>query len=146
MAVNTTFQKLAEKIINTYERGLPVDGVIWTQNHVSELIAEEIAAMATADALKNSQEGETTYANDQFISTYKNQSITFDSTLKKYYTPLPASPAAIPGNSSIIITPTGSSRIQIIMMRNRDRFAHSMLDNIPGVILAYVENLSLIHI
>lgn len=131
---------LAEKIQTTYYRGIASDDVAFTLRHIAQLCAEEIAAMATTNAFENSRGGETTFANDQFISTYTNQTVSFSTDLQSSYVALPASPAGIPATSGITIIPYGARKVQIIMMKQKDRFSQSFLDPIPNVILAWVEN------
>lgn len=135
-----TFQMLAEKIQTTYERGIAEEDAVFSLPHIAQLAAEEIAAIATQNALENSKSGETTYSNDQFITTYTNIALTFSSALQSWLIAIPSQFSAIPGTSGVTIIPYGARKVQIVMMKNKDRFAQSMLDPIPGVILAYMEN------
>lgn len=135
------FRTLSEKILTTYSRGIRNQEASFSLKHVAQLIAEEIAAMATRNAIENSNNGETFYTNDTFISTYTAQPVTFDSVLNTYYTPLPAIPAGLPGNREVAaVIPTGTRKFQFVALKNKDRFMNDFLTAIPGVVYYYIEN------
>lgn len=142
----TTFQQLAEKISTTFYEGIPNDEVKFSLVHIAQLAAEEIAAMAIQDAYGNSKLQEATFSNDQFITTYTGLDVLIDPVQNLKYVPLPASPASLPIGREIQaispVNPAGQSsrKVQIVMMRNKDRFMQNYLDPIPGVVLGFVQN------
>lgn len=139
----TTYRKLAQEIQTLYYRSIPSDDVAFSLRFIAEMCANDVAYQARKNAFENSNAGETTYSNDTFTSTFTNQAVLFDTTLKQQYTVLPQIPAALPNNQEITsITPLGifGRRRQIVMMKNKDKFMQNMLEQIPDFILAYIEN------
>lgn len=137
----TTYRQLAEKIQTTYYRGIASDQSTYSLRHIAQLCAEEIASAANRNAIEKSNMGETTYANDTFITTYTNLPVVTDSALKVKYVTLPATPTALPNNQEVqAIWPYGSRKVQIMPIKNKDRFAQNYLDPIPGVVMYYIQN------
>ena len=92
----TTYRKLSQLIIDRHYQGIPNDDAQITLRHVAELIAIEVAFAATKSAFLNSQAGEATYANDQFVSVFNNIGLQTDDVTKEKYVLLPATPAGLP--------------------------------------------------
>lgn len=139
----TTYYKISEQIRTILSNGIANDDFRFSLRYIAELVAQEVAVEARKDAFENSNAGETTFANDAFISTFTNVAVLYDSTLKQSYSVMPSTPISLPkGQGMPSITPLGiqGRRRQIIMMQNKDKFMQDMLSPIKGVILAYIEN------
>lgn len=140
---STTYAKISEQISTIFFNGIPNDEARFSQRFIAELVAQEIASQARRNAFENSAQGETTYANDSFTSTFTNIAVSIDTVLNQKYSVLPSLPAALPNNQEIVaITPLGikGRRRQIIMMKNKDKFMQDLIGVIRGTILAYIEN------
>jgi hypothetical protein len=138
-----TYQKISEQIRTMLYGGIPSDDAAFSLRYIAELVAQEVAFQARKNAFENSNNGETTYANDTFTSTFKNVNVAYDSVLKQNYSTLPQIPAALPNNQEIVnITPLGiqGRRRQIVLMKNKDKFMQDMLPAVKGFILAYIED------
>ena len=138
-----TYQQISEQIRTMLYDGIPSDDAAFSLRFIAELVAQEVAVQARKNAFENSNAGETTYANDTFTSTFKNVTVTYNSTLKQNYSVLPQIPAALPNNQEIVnITPVGilGRRRQIVLMKNKDKFMQDMLPPVRGFILAYIED------
>lgn len=141
----STYRIQSEKILTEFYRGTRSDDANFSQRFVAQLISEEYAALTRQNAIENSQMGETTYANDTFISTFKNITVLTEPTLLYKYIPLPAIPTALPCNQEIQkIWPVGSRKIQIVLIANRSKFSQDLLPPMRGFVLAYVENGNLV--
>lgn len=139
----TTYRKLSQIIRDTYYKGEPNDDANFGLRYFAELIAQEVAMFATIDAFQNSNQGEATYANDQFISVFKNQPIVIDGDEK--YTLLPATPAGLPKNREITeVSITGNKCLNVIPHRNYASFTQSLLGIPVGMVLYKIENGKLI--
>jgi len=139
----TTYKKISEQIRTLYYKGVPSDDANFSLRYIAELVAQEVAFEARKDAFENSNAGETTFANDAFISTFTNVAVLYDSTLNQKYSIMPSTPISLPKGQEIAsITPLGiiGRRRQIIPMQNKDKFMQDLLDPVRGAILAYREN------
>jgi hypothetical protein len=139
----TTYRKISEQIRTLYYKGIPSDDASFSLRYIAEMVAQEVAFEARKDAFENSNAGETTFANDAFISTFNNIAVLYDSTLKQKYSVMPSTPISLPKGQEIAsITPLGiqGRRRQIIPMKNKDKFLQDLLDPIRGAILAYRES------
>lgn len=139
----TTYKKISEQIRTLYFSGIPSDDAKFSLRYIAELVAQEVAFEARKDAFESSNAGETTFANDAFISTFTNVAVLYDSTLNQRYSVMPSTPISLPKGQEIAsITPLGiiGRRRQIIPMKSKDKFMQDLLDPIRGVILAYREN------
>lgn len=138
----TTYRKLAEIIINQHYSGFPAPSATITTKHVAELIAMKVAKYARASAISNSNAGETFYANDQFISTFYNQSLLTDDVTGDKYIVMPATPASLPNNQEIVqVSFVGCPNYHVIPMKNKDDFAQGLLPALPSSMILYkVEN------
>lgn len=139
----TTYKKISEQIRTLIGNGIPSDDFRFSLRYIAELVAQEVAFEARKDAFENSNAGETTFANDAFISTFTNVPVLYDSTLKQKYSVMPSTPISLPKGQEIAsITPLGiqGRRRQIIPMQNKDKGLQDLLDPVRGAILAYREN------
>lgn len=143
--MTTTYRIQAEKILTTFYRGVRSDDSSFSLRHVAQLISEEYAAVTRQNAFENSHAGETTYANDTFISTFKNITVLTDTVLGVKYIPLPSIPTALPCNQEIEkIWPVGARKIQIVLIANRSKFSQDGLPPMRGYVLCYIENGNLV--
>ena len=123
----TTYRKLAELTRDLYYKGIPSDDAKYSLRFFAEQIAQEVAEMATMNAIENSNQGESTYANDQFISTFTNLPIlqNVDGTKS---TLLPSTPTAMPNNQEISqVKITGSTCMDCIPMTSRSYFSQQLI-------------------
>lgn len=137
----TTFRKLSEIIIDRRFNGQPSDDASVSVRHVAELIAIEVAYVATMSAFSNSNAGEATYANDQFISVFNNLDLLTDGVTAEKYTLLPATPAGLPNNQEISgVAFTSCPNVKVVPLKQKDTFAQQYLD-MPSKIYNYkIEN------
>lgn len=138
-----TYEKISEQIRTMLGNGIVSDDFNYSLRFIAELVAQEVAGQARKNAFENSNNGETTYANDTFTSTFKSVPVLYDSLLKQKYSVLPAIPAALPNNQEIVnITPLGvqGRRRQVVLMKNKDKFMQDILPPVRGFILAYIED------
>lgn len=136
----TTYGKLAEIILTTYYKSVKNDNSNYSLRHIAELIAQEVAFNAKIDAYEQSKLGESTFANDQFITTYFGLEMETDGG-GNTYVEMPATPAGLPQGREIAYAGfTGNKRSQIILMRNKDLFMQQFTATPKWMILAYVEN------
>jgi hypothetical protein len=141
----TTFRIQSDKILIAYYRGIQNQSATFTVQFVSQLISEEMAALAFENAVNNSRAGETFYTNDTFIATFPNIAVQYDSVLKQQYIPLPSLPTALPSNQEIQkVWPVGSRKIEIPYIANRSTFSQNLLPPMRGYILCYGENGNLV--
>lgn len=130
----TTYRKLAELIRDTYYKGKASDDASHSLRYFAELIAMEVAEQATQDAFANSNNGDTTYVNDQFITSYSNLSVQLDDVQHKRYVVLPATPTALPNNQEIVsVRPVFAfySKRQFYPLRAKDEGVQDLLDPVP---------------
>ncbi len=143
--MTTTYGIMAEKIRTTFARGIASQDFNFSLQHIAQLISEEQAAFAWQNAKENSLQGETFYANDTFIATFKNIEVLYDSTLLVRYVPLPAIPTALPSNQEIQkIWPVGARKATIVLISNKSKFSQDLLPPLRNQVLAYIENGNLI--
>lgn len=142
MAVITTYRKLAQEIIDAHYGGFSVPEAGITQRFVAERIAMLVAKAATKSAFANSNAGEVTYSDDQFISTYYNLALLTDSDTKDKYVTMPATPAGLPNGREIAqVSFYGAPNVWIVPMSNRMGFVETMLPPLPNdIVLFRVEN------
>lgn len=139
----TTYRKISEQIRTLIGGGIVSDDFRFSLRYIAEMVAQEVAFEARKDAFENSNAGETTFANDAFISTFTDVAVLYDSTLKQKYSVMPSTPISLPKGQEIAsITPLGiqGRRRQIIPMQNKDKGIQDLLDPVRGAILAYREN------
>jgi hypothetical protein len=147
--MTTTYRLQAEKILTTFYRGQRSDDSNFSLKHVAQLISEEWAAIARQNAFENSNAGETTYANDTFIATFKNIAVQTDDLTGDTYIQLPAIPTALPSNQEVQkIIPILNGKVipkkQIVLMPNRAKFAQDMLPPVMGFVTAYIEDTKIV--
>lgn len=139
--MQTTFRKLSELILDRHYSGIGSDDASISVRHVAELVAIEIAYMATKSSFENSNSGEATYANDQFISVFNNLDLLTDSITGEKYTLLPSTPAGLPNNQEVSsVAFTSCPNIKVVPLKQKDTFAQQFLD-MPSKIYNYkIEN------
>lgn len=148
--MTTTYRIQSDKILIEYYRGIPDQSATFTTQFVSQLISEEMAALAFDNAVMNSKAGETFYTNDTFIATFPAITVLYDSVLNQKYIPLPSLPTALAANQEIQkiwpVNPVGISarKVQIVYISNRSKFSQDMLPPVRGCVLCYGENGNLV--
>lgn len=141
-----TYGKFAEEVRTAFYGGIPSDDASFSIRYFGELIGLEVAEYARQNAFENSNQGELSYANDSFITTYKNLAVAYDTQGKYYYTVLPDIPPALPRNQEIArISPVGSNRREFFPMSQKDKGIQDLLPSIPNVILYYTEGGNIIY-
>lgn len=140
MAV-TTYGYISEQILTTYYKGIRNDDSQYSLRHIASMVAQEVAVMARKNAFENSNNGDVTYMNDTFITTYKNVPVLLDNVSKEKYCDLPAVPVALPNNQEIVaVSLNTKTNKQFIPIKNKDRFMQAFLRPIKGVVYFYAEN------
>ncbi len=141
----TTYKKLAEIIRDSYYKQIPNDEASYSVRFFAELVAAEYAKSAWESAIGNSNLGEATFANDQFISTYKNLPLLIDATTQQKYVTIPASIAGLPNNQELAwVTFVSHPKRQIVPMRSKDVFAQQMIGDPKCFDLCSIEGKKLI--
>lgn len=136
----TTFGKLAEIILTQYGKKTKNDNSTYTYRHIAEMIAQEVAWFAKADAFEQGNIGEAVFANDQFITTYTGLAMQTDGEGNKYVV-MPNTPAGMPlGREVAYVGFTGNKKTQVVPMRNKDMFMQQATTTPKWMILYYVEN------
>lgn len=135
-----TYRAFAQLIRDTFYAGDPSDDAKFSERYFAELIAVEVADLATRNAYENSNAGETTYVSDSFLTTYTDLPVLFDEYLKLYYFTLPDVPPALPKNQGIQrVWPRGATKVEIMLMSNKDKGVQDLLPPIGKVIFCYEE-------
>ncbi len=141
----TTYKKLAEIIRDSYYKQIPNDEASYSVRFFAELVAAEYAKSAWESAIGNSNLGEATFANDQFISTYKNLPLLIDATTQQKYVTIPASIAGLPNNHELAwVTFVSHPKRQIVPMRSKDVFAQQLIGDPKCFDLCSIEGKKLI--
>lgn len=123
----STIGKQAQIIRELYFRGTPSDDANHSLRFFAELVAQELAAMATLDAFQNSNSGESAYANDQFITTFNNVPITTDSN-GEMSSVMPSTPAGLPNGREIAeVSINGSKCMQAVPLKNHSAFVQELI-------------------
>ena len=138
----TTYRKFSQEIIVAHYGDQPVPEAGITQRFISEWVAMLVAKAAVKSAYGNSNLGECTYANDQFISVYYNCPLLTNGVTGEKYSVMPATPAGLPKMREIAqISFTGSPGLFVVPEDNKDEFIESQLPAMPSnIILFKVEN------
>lgn len=135
----TTIGKLAELIRATYYRnGFPSDDASFSLVYFAEMVAMELAQMAYEDSINNSNQGEGTYANDQFISTFKSVPVLLGED-GEYYSTLPSTPAGLPNGQEIAEVKINGNKCPCIPIRNKNSFMQDIIGYPCGIITYKVE-------
>ena len=141
----TTYKKLAEIIRDSYYKQIPNDEASHSLRYFAELIAAEVAKSAWESAIGNSNLGEATFANDQFISTYKNIPLLTDAITKQKYVTIPADIVGLPNNQELAwVTFVSHPKRQIVPMRSKDVFAQQLIGDPKCFDLCSIEGKRLI--
>lgn len=137
----TTYRKLAEIIRDRHYNGIPSDDAEISLRHLAELIAMQVAYFAKKSAFENSNAGEATYANDQFISTFNNIELLVDGVTNEKYITLPVTPAGLPNNQEIVsVAFTACPNVRVVPLKQKDRFAQQWLPKPSGIYNYKIEN------
>lgn len=137
----TTYGYLSEQILTSYYKGVRSDDSSYSLKFVASMIAQEVAVMARKNAFENSNNGDVTYSNDSFTSTFKNVAVVVDAVTKEKYSVLPSIPAALPNNQEIVSVAINKKNSKtFIPIKNKDRFAQAFLPCIRGVVYYYIED------
>jgi hypothetical protein len=140
MAV-TTYGYLAEQILSTYYKGVRSDDSSYSLKYIASMLAQEVAFMARKNAFENGNNGDITYINDTFISTFKSLAVATDAISLEKYIVLPSMPTALPNNQEIVsVSLNRKTNKTFIPMKNKDRFAQAFLPSIRGVVFYYIED------
>lgn len=138
MSVATTYRKISEIILNQHYGGFPLPSASITVKHIAELVAIKLAKYAKINAFGNSNAGEYTFANDQFISVYYNQALLVDAVTDEKYIVMPATPAGLPNQREIVqISFVGCPDKHVIPMSSKDDFAQGLLPSLPSSMILY---------
>jgi hypothetical protein len=142
MANISTFKQLSEFIQTQHYNGHASPDAEITQPHIAQRIAVKLAKMAKISAFENSNQGETTYASDQFITPFYNLALLTNSATGEKYCVLPATPVGLPkGTEFTQVSFTGAPNVHVIPMSQKDDFVESILPPLPSKIVLYkIEN------
>jgi len=136
-----TYGLLAERILTEYYKQTPVDSQNYTVRHICQWIATEQAMAAKANAIENSNLGEATFANDQFITTYYGIAQQTDAATGNSYVAMPSTPGGLPKNREIAYVGfSGNKKVQVIPMSNKDLFMQQFTKTPSWMVLYYIEN------
>ena len=140
MADQTTYRKLSELISDSYYKLKASDDANYSLRYFAELVATEVAESATQNAIENSNNMDSTYSNDQFISVFRNLPLLEDTDGYKYSI-LPSTPTAMPNNQEISeVKIVGSTCIAAIPMTSRSSFSQSLIGLPKGMLLYKIED------
>lgn len=129
----TTYRKISQETIDAHYNGMPVPEAGLTQRFVAERWAMKIAKYAVRSAFGNSNALECTYANDQFISVFKNCPLLTDEDTGDKYVTMPATPAGLPNGREIAqVSFSGYPNVWCVQMQNRSDFVESGLPPLPS--------------
>lgn len=129
----TTYRKLAELISDTYYRGKTSDEANFRLAYFAELIAIIVAECVTEDSFANSNASESMYANNQFISTFKDVEI-FEDADGEIYSILPSTPAGMPNGREIVsVDIEGSKCLSFIPIQAQADFAQQLIGHPYGL-------------
>lgn len=139
-----TIGKLAQLISDTYYKSNTQQNANFSLRYFAELIAGKVAKYATADAFTNSNQGETTYANNQFITVYK--AIPIVEEVGEKYSVLPATPTALPNGQEIVqVRIEGNRCMDCIPMKNQMSFAQGLIGLPSNMVLYKVEGKRIVY-
>jgi hypothetical protein len=137
----TTYEYISEQILTSYYKGVRSDDSSYSLKFVASMVAQEVAVMARKNAFENSNNGDVTYSNDSFTSTFKNVAVVVDPVTKEKYSVLPSIPTALPNNQEIVSVAINKKNSKtFIPIKTKDRFAQAFLPCIRGVVYYYIED------
>lgn len=137
----TTYGYISEQILTTYYKGIRNDDSQYSLRHIASMVAQEVALMARKNAFENSNNGDVTYMNDQFITTYQSVPVTTDTVSGYKYCVLPAVPTALPHNQEIVsVSLNTKTNKTFLPIANKDRFTQAFLRPIMGIVYYYIES------
>jgi len=129
-----TIGHLAELISDTYYKSKNPDDANHELRYFAELIAIKVAKFATIDAFQSSNVGETTYANNQFITTFRDIPIT-ENTYGEKVSELPAIPASLPNGQEIVsVRIEGNNCMDCIPMKAQSSFSQGLIGLPKGMV------------
>lgn len=132
MADITTYRRAAQITLNQHYNGTPMPDSPITLRHIAELWATKVAKYAKISAFQNSNNGDATFASDQFISTFYNLPLLTDATTKDKYVVMPATPAGLPNGQEVAqVSFVGCPSCRVIPCKNKDSFFESLLPTPP---------------
>lgn len=138
MANVSSYRQLSEIIQTEHYKNFASPSAEITQPHIAQLIATKVAKYATISAYNNSNGGDTTFANDQFVSVFYNQPLLTNSATQDKYVVLPATPAGLPKNSEITqVSFVGAPYVHVVPCLQKDTFVESLLPPLPSSIVMY---------
>ena len=137
----TTYGYISEQILTTYYKGIRNDDSQYSLRHIASMVAQEVALMARKNAFENSNNGDVTYINDQFITTYQSVPVVTDTVSGYKYCVMPAVPTALPKNQEIVSVSLNTKTTKTFLpIANKDRFIQAFLRPIMGIVYYYIEN------
>ena len=129
----TTYRQFSEEIRKAHYVAFPTPENAVSQRFIAERIAMLVARAAVKSAFGNSNLAEATYANDQFISVFKNCPLLTDADTKDKYVVMPATPAGLPNGREIAqVSFSGFPNVWCVQMQNRSDFVESGLPPLPS--------------
>ena len=129
----TTYRQFSEEIRKAHYVAFPTPENAVSQRFIAERIAMLVARAAVKSAFGNSNLAEATYANDQFISVFKNCPLLTDADTKDKYVVMPATPAGLPNGCEIAqVSFSGFPNVWCVQMQNRSDFVESGLPPLPS--------------
>ena len=130
--MQTTYRQFSEEIRKAHYVAFPTPENAVSQRFIAERIAMLVAKSAVKSAFGNSNLAEATYANDQFISVFKNCPLLTDADTKDKYVVMPATPAGLPNGREIAqVSFSGFPNVWCVQMQNRSDFIESGLPPLP---------------
>lgn len=138
--MNESIKQLAERYLIDFSGGIPSDdSKVDIRFFISE-INKAIAIVAKNSMMESANLEGIAYASDQFISTYRNISITKNDTLGEWYIVLPDIPVGLPKSRGLVnITPPIGYGNTIKAVALKDVPILLRQDVIPGTYFYWLE-------
>lgn len=142
MAGQQTYQEFCERIINAHYNNFALPEATITPRFIAGRVSTKVAKAAVKNAYQNSNVGEATYSNDQFIVTFNNCPLLTDADTGNKYSVMPGTPAGLPmGREVAQVSFSGYPNVWCVPISNRYSFISSGLPALPGDIQTFkVEN------
>lgn len=139
--INPSKRELAERYLIKFSGGMMSDDVKIDERFFIHEINKAIAFIAKGSMLENSQLDGIAYANDQFITTYRNIPILFDEAVSEFkYSVLPDIPIGLVKGRGLVmvIPPLGTENsLKPVSLREVPMLFHQPL--IPRVTFYWIE-------
>ncbi len=139
----STYRDFSEKIRKAHYVAFALPEAAVSQRFIAERIAAKVAKYAKLSAFGNSNAGEVTYANDQFISVFYNCPLLTNDITGDKYSVMPSTPAGLPNGREIAqVSFAGAPDVWCVPMSNHVDFVETLLPPIkePGIVLFKVED------